>query len=137
MKDIPKDIKKRVPDFDDFVYEDNKEEERLVAELRKKMSGLKVHARAKVTRSRVYCAAYHPEVTKDLIFFGGALLCLALDLLLMLLQTRRVLSVSGTLVRPQKKTKTRNRTRGKTVKVEDIGEYSYIGLQMQNPRSRA
>ncbi|EAU88489.1 hypothetical protein CC1G_04195 [Coprinopsis cinerea okayama7 len=70
MKDIPKDIKKRVPDFDDFVYEDNKEEERLVAELRKKMSGLKVHARAKVTRSRVYCAAYHPEVTKDLIFFG-------------------------------------------------------------------
>lgn len=71
VENIPKDTKKRVPDFDDFVYEDGEKEEQAVAELREKMNGLTVHARAKVTKSRVYCAAYHPEVTKDLIFFGG------------------------------------------------------------------
>jgi hypothetical protein len=32
---------------------------------------LKVVARAKVVTERIYCAAYHPEKTKDLIFFGG------------------------------------------------------------------
>lgn len=31
---------------------------------------MKVISRAKVTQDRIYCAAYHPEVTKDLIFFG-------------------------------------------------------------------
>jgi len=33
---------------------------------------LKVVARAKVMQDRVYSAAYHPDPTKDLIFFGGA-----------------------------------------------------------------
>lgn len=37
------------------------------------MRGLKVVSRAKVTQDRVYSAAYHPEITKDLIFFGGEL----------------------------------------------------------------
>jgi hypothetical protein len=32
---------------------------------------LKVVAQAKVTAVRIYSAAYHPEVSKDLIFFGG------------------------------------------------------------------
>ncbi|KAF7967098.1 hypothetical protein HWV62_35909 [Athelia sp. TMB] len=41
-----------------------------VQELRDKLQGLKVVSRAKVTQDRVYSAAYHPEVTKDLIFFG-------------------------------------------------------------------
>jgi hypothetical protein len=57
--------------YDSFTYEDTKEEDREVAELKKKLTKLKVVARAKVTMNRVYCAQYHPEKSKDLIFFGG------------------------------------------------------------------
>ena len=57
--------------YDSFTYEDTKEEEREVAELKKKLAKLKIVARAKVTMNRVYCAQYHPEKSKDLIFFGG------------------------------------------------------------------
>lgn len=57
--------------YDSFTYEDTKEEEREVAELRKQLTKLKIVARAKVTMDRVYCAQYHPEKSKDLIFFGG------------------------------------------------------------------
>lgn len=32
---------------------------------------MKIVARAKVTQDRVYSAAYHPDPTTDLIFFGG------------------------------------------------------------------
>ncbi|GBE82037.1 WD40 repeat-like protein [Sparassis latifolia] len=53
-----------------FVFEDDKKEKAAVTELRKKLRGLKVVARAKVTQDRIYSAAYHPEPTKDLIFFG-------------------------------------------------------------------
>jgi hypothetical protein len=42
-----------------------------VNELRDRLQGLKVVSRAKVTQDRIYSAAYHPEITKDLIFFGG------------------------------------------------------------------
>ncbi|KAF9013865.1 WD40-repeat-containing domain protein [Cyathus striatus] len=59
-----------VADFDAFVYDRDREEEAAVKELRKKLQELKVVSRAKVMENRVYCAAYHPEVTKDLIFFG-------------------------------------------------------------------
>ncbi|KAH9945953.1 WD40 repeat-like protein [Epithele typhae] len=55
---------------DAFVFEDHKAEKAEVEELQEKMSKLKVVARAKVTQDRVYSAAYHPEPTKDLIFFG-------------------------------------------------------------------
>src|ERR1700685_2515823 len=47
------------------------QEAKEVKELRVKLQGLKVVSRAKVTQDRIYSAAYHPEVTKDLIFFGG------------------------------------------------------------------
>ncbi|KAK7467183.1 hypothetical protein VKT23_004241 [Stygiomarasmius scandens] len=57
-------------DSDIFVYEDDKEDDRAIADLRKKLKGLKIVSRAKVTQDRVYSAAYHPEPTKDLIFFG-------------------------------------------------------------------
>ncbi|KAI0093549.1 WD40-repeat-containing domain protein [Irpex rosettiformis] len=57
----------RVGNHDD--YEDPKEK-REVAELKEKFKNLKIISRAKVTKERVYCAAYHPEVTKDLVFFG-------------------------------------------------------------------
>jgi len=59
--------------YDSFAYEDTKEEEREVAELKKKLTKLKIVARAKVTMNRVYCAQYHPEKSKDLIFFGGSI----------------------------------------------------------------
>ena len=73
MQSIDKESNMRgeVPDFDDFAFDDDKKEEREVDELKKKLGGLVVSARAKVTKSRIYSAAYHPEVTKDLIFFGG------------------------------------------------------------------
>ncbi|KAJ2935376.1 hypothetical protein H1R20_g1717, partial [Candolleomyces eurysporus] len=70
MEAIPKESTQRIGDFDDFAFEDSKEDERALADLKERMGKLVVHARAKVTKSRVYCAAYHPEVTKDLIFFG-------------------------------------------------------------------
>jgi len=57
--------------YESFSYEDTKEEEREVAELKKKLTKLKIVARAKVTTNRVYCAQYHPQKSKDLIFFGG------------------------------------------------------------------
>ncbi|KIY43382.1 WD40 repeat-like protein, partial [Fistulina hepatica ATCC 64428] len=48
----------------------NKAAARAVEELRERLSKLKVVARAKVTQDRIYSADYHPERTKDLIFFG-------------------------------------------------------------------
>jgi hypothetical protein len=62
---------KRVGDNGRFNFDDGMKDEGAVAELRKKLQDLKVVSRAKVTQDRVYCAAYHPDVTKDLIFFGG------------------------------------------------------------------
>lgn len=63
---------RRVGEDDAFTFDgDSKAEDAEVADLRKKLNTLKVVARAKVTQDRVYSAAYHPEVTKDLIFFGG------------------------------------------------------------------
>ncbi len=65
----------RVGNQDDFAYDSDqggkKKEKREVEGLKEKFGGMKVVSRAKVTKERVYCAAYHPEVTKDLIFFGG------------------------------------------------------------------
>ena len=62
---------RRVAGHSDFVYEDSKKEKREVEELRKRLQGMQVVSRAKVCESRVYSSAYHPEKTKDLIFFGG------------------------------------------------------------------
>lgn len=62
---------KRVGDPDAFAFDDDKGDEACVAELREKLQELKVVSRAKVTQDRIYSAAYHPEITKDLIFFGG------------------------------------------------------------------
>ncbi|KAF5377080.1 hypothetical protein D9757_007732 [Collybiopsis confluens] len=61
---------KRAGDVDVFVFEENEKDEAEVKELRKKLQGLKIVARAKVTENRVYSAVYHPDPTKDLIFFG-------------------------------------------------------------------
>ena len=63
---------RRTADQDAFVFEKDKKEEAEVEELRERLKDMKVVARAKVTQNRVYCAAYHPDPTTDLIFFGGA-----------------------------------------------------------------
>ncbi|KAJ7219325.1 WD40-repeat-containing domain protein [Mycena pura] len=57
-------------DEDAFQSDEETEEDKLVAEIREKVEDLKIVSRAKVTQDRIYSAAYHPEVTKDLIFFG-------------------------------------------------------------------
>ncbi|KAK0228601.1 WD40-repeat-containing domain protein [Armillaria fumosa] len=41
-----------------------------VEDLREELKGMHVVSRAKVTENRIYSAAYHPDVQKDLIFFG-------------------------------------------------------------------
>ena len=69
---LQNDHPKRVGGMDDFVYEDEDEEGVAVEELRGQLEGLEIVSRAKVTNDRVYSASYHPERTKDLIFFGGA-----------------------------------------------------------------
>ncbi|KAG6900852.1 hypothetical protein C0993_009970 [Termitomyces sp. T159_Od127] len=62
---------KRVADPEAFTYDkDNKREEVEVGELRERLQSLKIVSRAKVTQDRVYSAVYHPEISKDLIFFG-------------------------------------------------------------------
>jgi len=62
---------RRAADQDAFVFEKDKKEEAEVEELRERLKDMKVVARAKVTQNRVYSAAYHPDPTMDLIFFGG------------------------------------------------------------------
>ncbi|KDR81655.1 hypothetical protein GALMADRAFT_239741 [Galerina marginata CBS 339.88] len=61
---------RRVGDPEAFTFQEEKRHKAAVQELREKVQNLKVISRAKVTTNRIYCAAYHPEVTKDLIFFG-------------------------------------------------------------------
>jgi WD repeat-containing protein 76 len=53
-----------------FVFDDDEKEDTALADLKEKMKKLKVVSRAKVTQDRIYSGAYHPETTKDLIFFG-------------------------------------------------------------------
>ena len=62
---------RRTADRDAFVFERDRQEDAEIAALRERLQGLRVVARAKVTQDRVYCAAYHPDPTMDLIFFGG------------------------------------------------------------------
>ncbi|KII88441.1 hypothetical protein PLICRDRAFT_161539 [Plicaturopsis crispa FD-325 SS-3] len=61
---------KHVPDVDAYTFDSDKKHKEEVAKLRERLQGLKVVSRAKVTQNRVYSAAYHPEPTKDLVFFG-------------------------------------------------------------------
>ena len=65
---------RRVPDPEFYSFDGegkSQRHERAVREIRDVVHDLKVVARAKVVTERIYCAAYHPETKKDLIFFGG------------------------------------------------------------------
>ena len=66
-----KPIPRGIGNVDDWIYDSDKRAENEVQELRKRLGQMKIVSRAKVTLNRVYSAAYHPEPTKDLIFFGG------------------------------------------------------------------
>lgn len=61
---------RRVGNCDAFEYDNGKRDEREVENLRKRLGSMKVVARAKVTQDRIYSSAYHPDTSKDLIFFG-------------------------------------------------------------------
>ncbi|KAG5650769.1 hypothetical protein H0H81_011108 [Sphagnurus paluster] len=62
---------KSIGDPESFAFNDDKKDDVALADLRERLKCLKIVSRAKVTQDRVYSAAYHPEITKDLIFFGG------------------------------------------------------------------
>lgn len=64
-------LPQRVADAEAFVFDEDQKNEAEVADLRKRLQKLRVVSRAKVTKDRIYSAAYHPEPTKDLVFFGG------------------------------------------------------------------
>ncbi|KAJ7172424.1 WD40-repeat-containing domain protein [Mycena filopes] len=70
LEQVSRNNTRNIRDEDAYQSEDEDVEDNLVTELREKLEDLKVVSRAKVTQDRVYSAAYHPEVTKDLIFFG-------------------------------------------------------------------
>ena len=55
-----------------FVFDNDEKHQSSLNNLQEQMQDLKVISRAKVTMNRIYSAAYHPEVSKDLIFFGGS-----------------------------------------------------------------
>ncbi|PBK78215.1 WD40 repeat-like protein [Armillaria solidipes] len=50
--------------------EEEEEGKSELEDLREELKGMRVVSRAKVTENRIYSAAYHPDVQKDLIFFG-------------------------------------------------------------------
>lgn len=54
-----------------FVYDEISQENKEVLSLQERLRDMKVVSRAKVTQDRIYSAVYHPEKSKDLIFFGG------------------------------------------------------------------
>lgn len=54
-------------------YNNGKRYEREVKNLRNRLRSMKIVSRAKVNRNRIYSCAYHPDISKDLIFFGGML----------------------------------------------------------------
>ena len=61
---------RRVGDMKSYQY-DEERHEAAVKDLKNKLGGMKIVSRAKVLKERIYSAAYHPEKTKDLVFFGG------------------------------------------------------------------
>jgi hypothetical protein len=133
---------RRVGHNDAFVYKDHKQDDDAVTELKEKLQNLKVVARAKVTQDRVYSAAYHPEVSKDLIFFGGTW-CHSQNPSFShqrhSLQTSTDHSESGMHAHRQKRLQmtTRRRLPSVTEKAGNTGVYKYTGRQHPNPPSHA
>ncbi|PAV23918.1 WD40 domain containing protein [Pyrrhoderma noxium] len=69
---VQKSYYRRIADRDDFTFEedDRDREKEEVQGLRTRLQEMVVVSRAKVTQDRVYSSAFHPEKSKDIIFFG-------------------------------------------------------------------
>lgn len=63
-------VTRRIGDVRDWVFERSNQEEREVEMLRSKLGKMKIVSMAKVTDSRIYSSACHPEPSKDLVFVG-------------------------------------------------------------------
>lgn len=61
---------RRVGDMKSYQY-DEERHEASIKKLKEQLGSMKIVSRAKVLKERIYSAAYHPEMTKDLVFFGG------------------------------------------------------------------
>ncbi|KAH8116932.1 WD40 repeat-like protein [Phellopilus nigrolimitatus] len=61
---------RRIASRDAFVFDNDSKDKEEISRLKESLQNLKVVSRAKVTQERIYSAAYHPEKSKDLIFFG-------------------------------------------------------------------
>lgn len=70
---VQKSYCRRIADRNDFTFEedDRDREKEEVQDLRTRLQDMVVVSRAKVTQDRVYSSAFHPEKSKDIIFFGG------------------------------------------------------------------
>ena len=111
-----------------FVFDDDGKHQSALKDLQEQMQDLKVVSRAKVTMNRIYSAAYHPEVSKDLIFFGGSQFHDVLHWLAQLiLQINMVNWESGMLGHHQTKLMRIVILHQKTGKAVSIGAYNYIG----------
>lgn len=60
---------RRVGDMKSHEHDEEKHKA-AVEDLKAKLGSMKIVSRAKVMKERIYSAAYHPEKSKDLIFFG-------------------------------------------------------------------
>ena len=54
-----------------YVFSNTSEEKAEVDNLKKRLKDMKIVSQNKLTSDRIYSSAYHPEKSKDLIFFGG------------------------------------------------------------------
>ncbi|KAF8636726.1 hypothetical protein AX17_003529 [Amanita inopinata Kibby_2008] len=61
---------RHVADTETYPHECDKQDATAAKELRQRLKSMKIISRAKVTQNRVYSCAYHPDIRKDLIFFG-------------------------------------------------------------------
>lgn len=62
---------RRIPVAKTYEFSNTDEEKAEVAALKKKFKTMKIVSHNKLTKERIYSSAYHPEKSKDLIFFGG------------------------------------------------------------------
>lgn len=119
---------RRIGDNKAHQYDEDDDED-AVKKLKKTFQKLKIVARAKVNGDRVYSAAYHPEVSKDLVFFGGVLTRAVNPQVLKYPQTNMVNWGFGTLAPPLRKLKMTMTSRLlATAKVAATGGCSSTGL---------
>ncbi len=65
---------RRMPGAKEYTFSDTKEEKAEVDALKRRLMKMKIVSYNRLTSDRIYSSAYHPEKSKDLIFFGGMVL---------------------------------------------------------------